>query len=62
MQGVGGLQVHGNHSHNLECTRKWLMLDQTVRNLTSGDLGTPFVVIRLGVTRLKKIFILSKSI
>ena len=27
---------------------------QTVRNLTSGDLGIPLVEIRLGVTGLKK--------
>ena len=36
------------------CTRKWLRLHQTIRNLTSGDLGIPLVVIRLGVTGLKK--------
>ena len=36
------------------CTRKWLRLYQTVRDLTSGDLGIPLVVIRLGVTGLKK--------
>ena len=27
---------------------------QTIRNLTSGDLGIPLVAIRLGVTGLKK--------
>ena len=37
------------------CTRKWLKLYQNIRNLTSGDMGIPFVVIRLGVTKLKKI-------
>ena len=31
-----------------------MKLDQTIRNLTSGDLGFPLVVIRLGVTLLKK--------
>ena len=36
------------------CTRKWLRLDQTRGNLTSGDLGIPLVVIQLGVTGLKK--------
>ena len=36
------------------CTRKWLRLDQTIRNLTSGDLGISLLVIGLGVTRLKK--------
>ena len=35
-------------------TRKWLRLYETVRNLTSGDLGIPLVLIRLGVTGLKK--------
>ena len=32
------------------CTTKWLSFDQTLRNLTSGDLGTLLVVIQLGVT------------
>ena len=36
------------------CTRKWLRLYQTIRNLTCGDLGIPLMVIRLGVTGLKK--------
>ena len=36
------------------CIRKWLKLDQTTRNLTSGYLGIPTVVIQLGVTGLKK--------
>ena len=36
------------------CTRKWLRLNQTIRNLTSGDLGISLLVIGLGVTRLKK--------
>ena len=36
------------------CTRKWLQLHQTIRNLTSGDLGILLVVIWLGVTGLKK--------
>ena len=36
------------------CTRKWLGLDQTIRNLTSGDLGISLLVIGLRVTRLKK--------
>ena len=26
------------------CTRNWLTFDQTIRNLTSGDLGIPLVV------------------
>ena len=37
------------------CTGKWLRLYQTIRNLTSGNLGIPLVVIRLGVTRFKGI-------
>ena len=36
------------------CTRKWLRFDQTIRNLTSGDLGILLLVIRLGLTGLKK--------
>ena len=36
------------------CTRKWLKSSQTIRNLTSGDLGIPIVVIQLGVTALEK--------
>ena len=35
-------------------TRKWLRFYQTIRNLPSGDLGIPLVVIQLGVTELKK--------
>ena len=35
------------------CTRKWLRLYQTIRNITSGDMGIWIVVTRLGVTRLK---------
>ena len=34
--------------------RKWLRFDQTIRNITSGDLGIPLVAIRLGVTGLNK--------
>ena len=44
---MGGLQVHGIGRKN------WLMFDQTIRNLTSGDLGIPFMLIQLGVTGLK---------
>ena len=36
------------------CIRKWWRLNQTVRNLTSGELAISFVLIQLGVTRLKK--------
>ena len=35
-------------------TKKWLRFDQTIRNLPSGDLGIPLVVIQLGVTGSKK--------
>ena len=45
-----GLQVHGIRS----CRLMWLRLDQTMRNLTSGDLGILLVVIQLRVTGLKK--------
>ena len=47
---AGGLQVHGIRS----CRLMWLRLDQTMRNLTSGDLGILLVVIQLRVTGLKK--------
>ena len=30
------------------CTTKWLRFNQTIRNLTSGDLVIPLVVIRMG--------------
>ena len=36
------------------CTRKEWRLDQTIRELTSGNLGIPLVVIRLRLTRLEK--------
>ena len=36
------------------CTRKWLRLYQNIGDLASGDLRNPLVVIRLGVTGLKK--------
>ena len=32
----------------------WCKTIQTIRNLTSGDLGIPLVVNRLGVTELEK--------
>ena len=50
----GGLQVHGIRS----CRLMSLRLDQTMRNLTSGDLGILLVVIQLRVTGLKKIKVL----
>ena len=34
------------------CTTKLLTFDQIITNLTSSDLGIPFVVIQVGVTRL----------
>ena len=37
-----------------QCTRKWLRFNQTIRNLPSGDLEIPLVVIQLGVAGLKK--------
>ena len=36
------------------CRLMWLRLDQTMRNLTSGDLGILLVVIQLRVTGMKK--------
>ena len=36
------------------CTTKWLRFDQSIRNLSSGNLGIPLVVIQVGVTGLKK--------
>ena len=47
---IFGLQVHGIRT----CRLMWLRLDQTMRNLTSGDLGILLVVIQLRVTGLKK--------
>ena len=35
-------------------TRNWLRFEEAIRNLPSGDLGIPLVVIQLGVTGLKK--------
>ena len=40
--------------HGIRCCRLWLWLDQTMRNLTSGDLGILLVVIQLRVIGLKK--------
>ena len=37
------------------CTGNWLRLNQTIRNLTSGEMGILLVVTPSGVTRLKKI-------
>ena len=57
VNGVGGGGVHCRCMELVAvgwCTRMWLRLYQTIRNLSSGDLGIPLVVIRLGVTRLKK--------
>ena len=42
--------MHGIRS----CRLMWLRLDQTMRNLTSGDLGILFVVVQLRVNGLKK--------
>ena len=50
---MGRLQLHGIRSRRL-VYRKWLKLDQTIRNLTSGDLEISLVVIQVGVIRLKK--------
>ena len=47
---VGEMQVHGIRDRML--VKKWLRLYQTKRNLASGDMGIPLVVIRLGVQAL----------
>ena len=52
MWSVGGLPVHGIRSCRL-VHKEW-RLDQTIRELTSGNLGIPLVVIRLRLTRLEK--------
>ena len=45
---------------NVSAWNSWLQAGiqgssyQTIRNLTSGDIGIPLVVIQLGVTRMKK--------
>ena len=36
------------------CTTKWLRFNQTIRNVTSGYLVIPLVVIQLGVSGLRK--------
>ena len=36
------------------CRTKWLRFDQTIKNLTSGNLRISLVVIQLGVIGLKK--------
>ena len=45
--------MHGIRSCRLMC-RKWLRLYQTMRNLTSGNLGILLMVIQLRVSGLKK--------
>ena len=53
MRDVGGLYVHGICNQEL-LYREVLSLDQTIRNLTCSDVKISFVLIRLGVTALKK--------
>ena len=36
------------------CTQKWLRLDQTIRNITCGDLEMLLVLMQQGATGLKK--------
>ena len=54
MWGVGEMEVHGICNHSLVYREVVVRLDQTLRNLTFGDVETSLVVIRPGVTRLKK--------
>ena len=51
MWGMGGMQVHRIRAR----IGKWLRLYQTIKYLTSGDMGILLKVIRLGVTGLKMI-------
>ena len=51
--GCNFLEVHGICNHRL-VHREVLRLDQTVRNLACGDVDILLVMIRLGVTILKK--------
>ena len=57
MWGVGGLKVHGICSRRL--LYKEVVEAQTMRNLTSGDLGILRVLIQLGITGLKKTRVMS---
>ena len=54
MWGVGELEVHGICNRSLVYREVVVRLDQIIRNLTFGDVEISPVVIRLGVTRLKK--------
>ena len=50
---VGGLQVHRTRSRRL-VYKEVVKTRLNTKNLTSGLLGIPLAVIRLGVTGLKK--------
>ena len=54
MWGEGELEVHGICNRSLGYREEVVRLDQTIRNLIFGDVKISFVVIQLGVTRLKK--------
>ena len=54
MWGVGELEVHGICNRSLVYREVVVRSDQAIRNLTFGDVEISLVVIRLGVTRLKK--------
>ena len=51
---VGKLEVHGISNCSLVYREVVVMLNQSIRNLTFGDVEISLVVIRLEVTRLKK--------
>ena len=53
MWGAGELEVHG--VCNRSSVYRTVSLDQTIRNLTFGDVKISLVVNRLGVTKLKKV-------
>ena len=54
MLGAGELKVHGVCNRSSVYREVAVSLDQSIRNLTFDDVKISLVVIRLGVTRLKK--------
>ena len=54
MRGEGEMEVHGICNRSLIKREKVVRLDLAIRNVIFGDAEISFVVIQLGVTRLKK--------
>ena len=54
MWSEGELEVNGIYNHSLVYREVVVRLNQTIRNLTFGDVEISLVVIQLGVIRLKK--------